>query len=167
MNRTSKIPEHSQETVDALMAFIRKHALRSAHYFGHADRGVILALKNEPGFELGVTDYYDRWHRSIHFWEGDEVDLSGPECAVPGWLNGVTTYEEGHLDTSCLVYDLAPDEQHGDFQLVEFLDAPSGGFWKQRISNVALLRVEPPPLGNFSWMRSAGLWLGEISTVDA
>jgi len=156
------IKEHPQAVSEALLFFIRSHGLHSAHYFGLADKRVILALTAEPGFELGVTDYYDRWNRTKHFWSDEFENFVGPDDVIPDWLEGISTYQEGSLDTNFLIYDLPPlvNEQASDFHLGEFL-GPRRESYQQRIDFVALPRPQPSQLVDssikFAWtLRSAG-----------
>jgi len=162
---TRRYHVHEKTVAENLLHLIRSHGLRSAHYFGFADKNVILALKAEPGFEFGVTDYWDRWNRSKFFWSDEYDNLVGPDDEVPEWLDGVTTYEEGYHDTNFLIYDLplGIEGRQDDLALGEFLDPnPSGR--KTRIDFVALLRPEPSRLkeahSRFVWLPCYSGWLG-------
>lgn len=103
--RPERFPELSIAKLGDILGFIRHHELTTAHYWGYADKRLILSLKELPGFRFGVTDYHDRWHRGAHFFnddydERDPPHVLGSEFAIPDWLNGVKTYYEGTEQTN-------------------------------------------------------------------
>lgn len=90
------IPDLPSEQVSAILAFVREHGIRSAHYVGHADRGLIEGLSGILGKEaVSIMDVADRWKTGFAFW-WEERDFPNTPCPErPEWLEGVSCYQEG------------------------------------------------------------------------
>jgi hypothetical protein len=68
-------------------------------------------------------DYWDRYHREVHFWDGDELDLS--HLVVPEWLDGIPSYFEGAPEHDVLLQDI-PWQYEGQFDaIVAFESRPA------------------------------------------
>jgi hypothetical protein len=94
------------EAVEAVAAYLKDRGIRSVHYFGNADDGLIRRLKS-TGAELTITDYFNRWGAETLFHIGDE--LSECECEKlrrPEWLQGVTFCFEGLPRGDLLLVDI-------------------------------------------------------------
>jgi len=104
-------PDLPSEQVSAILAFVQKHGIRSVHYVGNADRGLIEGLSGMLGKEcVTLMDVSNRWGSgSRYFW--DEFESSGaefPEC--PEWLEDIDCYEEGAPETfDLLIRDIRWD----------------------------------------------------------
>jgi len=154
--KPSVFPQHPPALALRVLEFARLHKLTSAHYWGYADQGLIEALKNEPGFEFGVSDEYDRWLSGLNFWGGDGFDISAEEYRSPAWLGGVRMFQEGMHETHFLIYDLSSvavrDEDRLDHLIPE-----------RDVTHIALLRPEPmqsTKAADFAWMHTDGIWFG-------
>jgi hypothetical protein len=90
------IPDLPSEQISAILAFVREHDIRSAHYVGNADRGLIEGLSGMLGKDaVSIMDVADRWRTGFAFW-WDERDFPNTPCPEPPeWLEGISSYQEG------------------------------------------------------------------------
>ena len=65
------IPDLPPEQVSAILAFVQERGIRSAHYVGNADRGLIEGLSGMLGKEwVTLMDVSNRWGSgSRYFWD--------------------------------------------------------------------------------------------------
>ncbi|MEY4569252.1 MAG: hypothetical protein RLZZ398_691 [Verrucomicrobiota bacterium] len=90
------VPDLPSAQISAILAFVREHGIRSAHYVGNADRGLIEGLSEMLGKDaVSIMDVTDRWRTDFAFWwdERDFPNTPCPEC--PDWLEGISSYQEG------------------------------------------------------------------------
>lgn len=120
MTRQRHVFPLSHASVTATVAEVRRRTIRSAHYVGMADEGLIRALQAEPGLELSIMDYFDRWGGSTRFFEGGE-GLQMPPC--PDWLQDVTCYHEGFPKADLLVWDLKTNPEDAELLQNELLSS--------------------------------------------
>ncbi len=152
-------PQLEAGCIRDILTFVHHHGLSSGHYWGYADKDLILALHEIPGFEVGLTDYHDRWHRGAHFFNDDDDGPPrelGPEYAMPAWLEGIPCYFEGILETNFIIDDQAPTEEHAYFSLEEFLTNPT-------ITHMVVVRKNPrlsQAAIRFLWVTNRGVHFG-------
>lgn len=100
--------KHVPTVISAITSYLIGTNVRSVHYVGYADEGLIREMIRIPGLKLSLMDYWDRYHRGAHFCNDDDTDLSDLE--VPAWLDGVLTYFEGFPKCEALIWDMEPCE---------------------------------------------------------
>jgi hypothetical protein len=130
------IPDLAPALVEAVLAFARERGVRSAHYVGNADRGLIEGLTGIVGKEaLSIMDYPDRWQTSFAFW-WDEREFPGIPCPErPEWLEGISCYEEGGPACPDLwIHDIAWSPSRQLARILAFTNRKHG-----LIPNLALL----------------------------
>ncbi len=98
------IPDLAPAVVEAVLGFARERGVRSAHYVGNADRGLIEGLTSIVGKEaLSIMDMPDPWKTGFAFW-WDEREFPGIPCPErPEWLEGISCYQEGGPDEADLM----------------------------------------------------------------
>lgn len=141
-------------TVEAVLGEVRRHAVRSAHYVGMADEGLIRGLQAELRQGLTIMDYFDRWGGSARFF-GDSEGLALPP--YPDWMEGVTCYQEGSPEADMLVWDLDNAERRDAELLLRELLEPG------RFKHVTLFGpfAKPPlPAASYRWRSLAGAGWG-------
>jgi hypothetical protein len=144
-----------QETVAAILSEVTRHGIKSAHYVGMADEGLICALKTELGPGLTIMDYFDRWGGGARFF-GDDEGLSLPAC--PDWLEGVTSYHEGCPEADLLVFDLRGKD--AEFLLRELLEPRAH---RKPFTCVIMAKgsLPSPPLSSpYRWDLTHSFWTG-------
>jgi hypothetical protein len=147
---------HTDSTIQAVLHFVRENHVRAAHYFGLADKGLICALKVEPGFTLTITDYFDLWGSSVRFWGTDGLDdASIPEA--PTWLEGVPCYQEGTGVAPMLIFDLGPEEAETVANLIPQGQLRRGFDFVSVIGEAATSFL---PTRGLRWCRAGDAWLG-------
>lgn len=132
----SPIHDLSPSVVEAILGFARERGVRSAHYVGHADRGLIEGLSGLLGKEgLTLMDMHNRWGSDTRFF-WDEFESSGLEFPeLEHWLDGITCYQEGAPDCPDLwIHDIAWSPARQLAQILAFR-RPQHGL----IPNLALL----------------------------
>lgn len=142
---------YSLEELNGVLKFVRAHGLRSAHYFGHADRALICLLRDTPGFTISITDMDDRWRTSCGLWW--EEDL-GPCPRRPKWLEGIGCYEEGLAAAQLYIADLAENLPQ---YVADLLDHPHGETYTHALLLGEAARERP---AGFDWQPSGTLLLG-------
>jgi hypothetical protein len=145
----------AKEIVAAVLDAVGRHSIKSAHYVGMADEGLIRALKTELGPGLTIMDYFDRWGGGARFF-GDDEGLSLPACA--DWLEGVTSYHEGCPEADLLVFDLTGED--AEFLLRELLEPREH---RKPFKRVILAKGSlpwPPPSSWYRWDLTHSFWTG-------
>jgi hypothetical protein len=146
---------HTDSTIQAVLHFVRENHVRAAHYFGLADKGLICALKAEPGFTLTITDYFDLWGSSLRFWGSDGLDESAiPK--VPTWLEGVPCYEEGLGEAPMLIFDLGPGQGDNVADMIPQGQRHQGCDFVAVIGEAAKAFL---PTRTLRWRRAGEAWL--------
>ena len=157
LSRDNPPPPHPDALVQSVLQFVRANHVSGAHYFGLADKGLICALKAEPGFSLAITDYFDFWGSGSRFFS-DESEGMPPPPESPSWLDGVICYQEGLADVPLLICDYPTEEAE------HMAEAIAAGQDRRSFDFVAVIgraaRGFFPPLG-LDWNRSYGFWLGK------
>jgi hypothetical protein len=150
-------PQVHRLVIARILAFIECQGLGSAHYFGQADEGLITALRKRPGFTLGVSDYYDRWHSSLAFWgvsEGNpSIDWS--QYPIPESLKDVPFHQEGMIETRFVIYDLPSNA------FLSLKETANGN--RPRVEFIALLggaMQHSHALADFFWVTKNGVKFG-------
>ena len=154
--RPTSFPKIGPRPIATILEFATNNGLTSAHYWGYADQGLIEALKNESGFEFGVSDEYERWLSGLNFWGGDGIDISAEEYRTPAWLEGVKMFQEGMHDTHFLIYDLSSEAVQDEDRLDHLIS-------ERDITHIALSRPEPmqsTKAVDFAWTHKDGIWFG-------
>lgn len=92
-------PDHPAELVREIVEIIRSSGLRTVHYTGGADEGLLRALiGHRPPLEVSVMDMPDRWGTGYaFFYEEREFGNCLPR-ERPDWLDGIPFYQEGAPD---------------------------------------------------------------------
>jgi hypothetical protein len=90
------IPDLPPEQVSTILALVQEHGIRSAHYVGNADRGLIEGLSGVLGkHAVSIMDMPDRWRAGAAFWR-DEHEYPGIPCPErQEWLEDIACYQEG------------------------------------------------------------------------
>ncbi|TAE91789.1 MAG: hypothetical protein EAZ81_05095 [Verrucomicrobia bacterium] len=102
----TKVPALSSEVISHILAAISTSGLRTVHYTGAADEGLLRALlAHQPKLEISAMDMANRWGSSTRFFwdEFADLGLEYPEC--PDWLQDVAFYEEGAPDHEISIRD--------------------------------------------------------------
>lgn len=149
--------EHYSPTqLQVILAFIRRHEIPSAHYFGEADESLLRVLIAESNFTLSVTDYFDRWGVSAYevaCEEGFGHRVEPP----PSWLDRVDFYQEGMAqEVPLFIFDLEPSECRLHRILAE-------GRRPDRKTCFVMSKQPPfrsPGIDRFRWIKQDALWLG-------
>ncbi len=96
----------SADLVARIMHVICASGLRSVHYTGAADEGLLRALlSHQLKLEISVMDMPDHWGTGYAFWY-DEVEFGN--CLPrerPEWLEEVPFYQEGSPDHEIGIFD--------------------------------------------------------------
>lgn len=119
------IPPHPAELVSQITSVIRASGLRTVHYTGHADEGLLRELLAiEPEISLSVMDMPDRWKTGFaFFWE--ERDFPSTPCPeLPDWLEEVRFYQEGASDHEIAIRDWPWDSPDQLDRIVRFIGRP-------------------------------------------
>jgi hypothetical protein len=154
--RPHSLPSVAPTTVQAVVREVRGHAIKSAHYVGTADEGLIRALKDEMGQGLTIMDYFDRWGGSARFFgEGDGLPL--PPC--PDWLQDVPSYQEGCPEADLLLFDLSGKD--AEFLLRELLAPPLRRRPFQHVALVGSAAPERPRVLGYQWEQKGEFWSGK------
>lgn len=131
------IPDLPSEHVATLLAFVREHGIRTAHYVGHADRCLIEGLSGMLGKDaVSIMDMADRWETGFAFW-WDEREFPNTPCPErPEWLEGISCYQEGAPDCPDLwIQDTAWNAPDQLTRIIAFRQPKH-----PPIQNIALLR---------------------------
>jgi hypothetical protein len=102
----TKIPDLSSESIAHILAVISASGLRTVHYTGAADEGLLRALlAHEPKLEISAMDMANRWGGGTRFFWDEFADLGMeyPEC--PDWQKDVVFYQEGAPDHEIAIQD--------------------------------------------------------------
>lgn len=102
----TKIPDLSSESIAHILAVISASGLRTVHYTGAADEGLLRALlAHEPKLEISAMDMANRWGGGTRFFWDEFADLGMeyPEC--PDWQKDVVFYQEGASDHEIAIND--------------------------------------------------------------
>lgn len=148
---------HSGSVVWTIAAYILGIRVRSVHYVGYADEGLIRALMRIRETKLSLMDYWDRYHRGAHFFNDDEADMSGLE--TPSWLDGIEMSHEGVPRSQALIWDMPwhhPDELA---ELLRRRQPPRHLI----LEGQAVLRELP---ANYDWMHFDSVAIGEQKPVN-
>ena len=88
-------PDHPADLVREIVEIIRSSGLRTVHYPGGADEGLLRAIiGHRPPLEVSVMDMPDRWGTGYaFFYEEREVGNCLPR-ELPDWLEGIPFYQE-------------------------------------------------------------------------
>ena len=147
---------HPEATIQAVLHFVRENHISAVHYFGLADKGLICALKAEPGVRLAITDYFNFWGSSSRFWGEDESE-DAPIPEAPKWQDGVFWCQEGTGDAPMLIYDLSPSDGESVVEMIP------RGQWGKGFDFVAVIGKAAPafrrPLEK-GWKWSRAGWFG-------
>lgn len=160
------IPDLPSEQVSAILAFVQEQGIRSVHYVGNADRGLIEGLSGMLGKEwVTLMDVSNRWGSGSRYFWGD-FESSGaefPEC--PEWLEEVVCYEEGAPETfDLLIRDIRWDTAG---QLAAIIKSRSREH--PSIPHVVALldaRNVRTPAGYSRWEHGCVSWISRISPLS-
>ena len=156
----SRFPDLPAEMVSAILGFARERQIRTAHYVGNADRGLIEGFTVLLGRDgISVTDIPDRWRTGFAFW-WDEREFPGTPCPErPAWLEDISCYQEGMPDESDLIVWETPWDRASQFLRILAFRRKAG--W-QPSPNVALLgearKIRLPEV--YEWTVTDDLALG-------
>jgi hypothetical protein len=128
--KTLKVPALSAETISQILAAITSSGLRTVHYTGAANEGLLRALvAHEPKLEVSVMDMPDRWGTGYAFWY-DEAEFGN--CLPrdrPAWLESIPFYQEGASDHEIGIRDWPWDSADQLEQIVAFTGRKPPTLW--------------------------------------
>ena len=103
------------------MKIILSSGLRSVHYTGVADEGLLRAVIDQrPLLEVSVMDMPNRWGSGTRFF-WDEFESCGMEYPeAPDWQEGVPFYQEGAPDHEVGIRDWPWDSAKQFWKIVGF-----------------------------------------------
>ena len=115
------IAEHPPELVARIMEIILSSGLRSVHYTGSADEGLLRAMiAHKPLLKVSVMDMPDRWGTGYAFWYDEREFGNCLPRERPDWLDGVPFYQEGAPDHEVGIRDCPWDSARQFWKIVAF-----------------------------------------------
>jgi hypothetical protein len=139
--------------IDEILCLLHRSNFKMVHYVGYADERLIKSLIAEKRYAISLMDYWDRYHREVHFWDGDELDLS--HLVVPEWLDGIPSYFEGAPEHDVLLQDI-PWQYEGQFDAIVAFESRPAPLCVVLFGEAEMDTGHP----SYSWQQTAFLRIG-------
>ena len=177
-SRNAEIPDLAADTISHILAAIASSGLRTVHYTGAADEGLLRALvAHEPTLELSVMDILDRWGTGYAFWYDEREFRNCLPRDRPDWLEGISFYQEGAPDHEIAIRDWPWDSSDQLEKIIAFTGRKPpklliftalalmnvcsvSGMFESHWAEREVLRPMPFQHPKYDWEQIGDLWLG-------
>lgn len=178
-SRKAEIPDLPEDTISRILTAISISSLRTVHYTGAADEGLLRALlAHQPKLELSAMDMLNRWSSATRFFwdEYESLGMEYPEC--PDWLEGIPFYQEGTPDHEIGIRDWPWDSSDQLKKMIAFTGrrppklliltglalmntvSVTGAFEGSNYATREILRPMPFQHPKYDWQQIADIWIG-------
>ncbi len=158
--RMQNKPPLPEGQIASIIEKIKELNIKSAHYMGNTDRGLVEALSAQLGKKsVSVLDMTGRW--PVIILDEDEFPPGYEEANRPDWMQGIDAYFEG----SPIFVDLLIEERHPNSRRENgWVRAP----YREPVKAYAFIgpAAKVNQLPGFAWSESGGV-LFAIPNVSA